>query len=33
MIFIKTLREDVETRFDILDYELDRTLPKGKVKI
>ena len=29
----KNIAEDVETRFDISNYELDRTLPKGKVKM
>ena len=29
----KDIAEDVETRFDISNYELDRTLPKGKVKM
>ena len=27
---LKEIVEDVETRFDTLDYELDRALPKGK---
>ena len=26
----KDIAEDVETRFDTLNYELDRPLPKGK---
>ena len=26
----KDIAEDVETRFDTSDYELDRTLPKGR---
>ena len=28
----KDIAEDVETRFDALNYELDRLLPKGKNK-
>ena len=28
----KEIVEDVETKFDTLDYELDRALPKGKNK-
>ena len=28
----KEIVEDVETKFDTLDYELDRSLPKGKNK-
>ena len=28
----KSIAEDVETRFDTLSYELDRSLPKGKNK-
>ena len=28
----KDTEEDVETRFDTLNYELDRLLPKGKNK-
>ena len=28
----KDIAEDVETRFDTSDYELDRPLPKGKNK-
>ena len=28
----KDIAEDVETRFDISNYELDRPLPKGKNK-
>ena len=33
MIFIhKDIAEDVESRFDILNYELDRPLPKGRNK-
>ena len=28
----KGIAEDVETRFDTSNYELDRTLPKGKNK-
>ena len=28
----KDIAEDVETRFDILNYELERLLPKGKKK-
>ena len=28
----KDIAEDVETRFDISNYELDRPLPKGKTK-
>ena len=28
----KGIEEDVETRFDTLNYELDRLLPKGKNK-
>ena len=28
----KDIAEDVETRFDTLNYELDRPLPKGKNK-
>ena len=27
---IKDIGEDVETRFDTSNYELDRSLPKGK---
>ena len=30
MIFTKILQEDVETRFDTSNYELDRQLPKWK---
>ena len=30
IVYIKT--EDVETRFDTSNYELDRLLPKGKNK-
>ena len=39
IVYIKTddiykdVAEDVETRFDILSYELDRSLTKGKNKI
>ena len=29
----KDIAEDVETRFDTSNYELDRPLPKGKNKI
>ena len=29
----KNIAEDVETRFDTSNYELDRPLPKGKNKI
>ena len=32
MIFIKDVAEDVETRFDTSNYELDRALPEGKNK-
>ena len=38
IVFIKTddiykdIREDVKTRFDTLNYELDRPFPKGKNK-
>ena len=38
IVYIKTddiykdITEDVETRFDISNYELDRPLPKGKKK-
>ena len=38
IVYIKTddiykdIAEDVETRFDISNYELDRPLPKGKYK-
>ena len=38
IVYIKTddiykdIAEDVETRFDISNYELDRLLPKGKKK-
>ena len=28
----KAISEDIETRFDISDFELDRLLPKGKNK-
>ena len=28
----KEIVEDVETKFDTLDYELDRALPKGRNK-
>ena len=28
----KAIAEDVETRFDTSNYELDRTLPNGKIK-
>ena len=28
----KEIVEDIETKFDTLDYELDRALPKGKNK-
>ena len=28
----KEIVEDVETKYDTLDYELDRALPKGKNK-
>ena len=28
----KEIAEDVETRFDNSNYELDRPLPKGKIK-
>ena len=28
----KDIAEDVETRFDTSNYELDRPLPKGKIK-
>ena len=31
MIFLKTF-QDVERRFDTLNYESDRPLPKGKIK-
>ena len=31
-IKIKDVSEDVETRFDTLNFELDRPLPKGKNK-
>ena len=32
MIFTKTFAEDVETRFDTSNFEIDRLLPKGKNK-
>ena len=38
IVYIKTddlykdIAKDVETRFDISNYELDRPLPKGKFK-
>ena len=38
-LYIKTediyrdIAEDVETRFDVSNYELDRPLPKGKKKV
>ena len=38
IVYIKTddsykeISKDVETRFDALNYELDRALPKGKYK-
>ena len=32
MEFIKTLQQDVETRFDTSNYEFERPLPKGKNK-
>ena len=38
VVYIKTddsykdIAKDVETRFDALNYELDRALPKGKCK-
>ena len=38
MAYIKTediyvdIAKDVETRFDISDYELDKLLPRGKIK-
>ena len=32
MIFIKDIAEDVETRFDTSDYELDRALLEEKNK-
>ena len=38
MAYIKTediyvdIAKDVETRFDISDYELDKLLPTGKIK-
>ena len=38
IVYIKTdgiykdIAEDVETRFDTSNYELDRSLPKGKKK-
>ena len=38
VVYIKTgdiykdIAEDVETRFDTSNYELDRPLPKGKIK-
>ena len=32
MIIYKDIAEDVETRFDTSNYELDRPLPKGKNK-
>ena len=38
IVYIKTddsykeILKDVETRFDALNYELDRALPKGKYK-
>ena len=28
----KDIAKDVETRFDTSNYELDRSLPKGKIK-
>ena len=28
----KDIAEDIETRFDTSSYELDRPLPKGKIK-
>ena len=30
--YLQDIAEDVETRFDTSNYELDRTLPKGKNK-
>ena len=32
MIYFKYITDDVETRFDTSNYELDRSLPKGKNK-
>ena len=32
MIYFKYIADDVETRFDTSNYELDRSLPKGKSK-
>ena len=32
MIYFKYITDDVETRFDTSNYELDRSLPKGKSK-
>ena len=32
MIFYKDIAEDVETRFDTSNFEIDRPLPKGKNK-
>ena len=31
-VIYKDIAENVETRFDTFDYELDRPLPKGKNK-
>ena len=31
-MFYKYIAEDVETRFDASNYELDRPLAKGKIK-
>ena len=32
MKFCKDIAEDVETRFESSNYELDRPLPKGQIK-
>ena len=32
MIFIKVIAEDIELRFDTPNYELDKPLPKEKIK-
>ena len=32
IVYIRLYAEDVETRFDTSNYELDRPLPKGKNK-
>ena len=29
-LYLQSIAEDVETRFDNLNYEIDRLLPKGK---